>query len=79
MWLLVEKWGVSGLAVQSFPTSLHSALGLCLQGGGDDKGIQADDLGCLSPWWIVDSGAEEPGSKQGKSALVLTSYMLGLR
>ena len=36
------------------------------------------DLACLSPWWIVDSGAREPGSNQGKSALVLTPYMLGL-
>ena len=27
---------------------------------------------------VVDSGATEPGSKQGKSALVLTPHMLGL-
>lgn len=28
--------GLSGLAGRNFPTSLHSALGHCLQGGGGD-------------------------------------------
>ena len=37
MWLLVDGGVVSGLAGRSFPTSLHVALGGCLQGGGDDK------------------------------------------
>ena len=32
-----EVGGVSGLAGQSFPTSLCLALGHCLQGGGGDN------------------------------------------
>ena len=36
------------------------------------------DLGRLSPWWIVDSGARESGSKQEMSALVLTPYMFNV-
>ena len=59
--------------------SLNLALGGCLQGGGDDKESRWLPLAVhLSPWQIVDSGAREPGSKQGKSALVLTPCILGL-
>ena len=80
MWLLVEREGESvSLLVGAFPLA-------CLQPWDTVFWKEEEMIWnpgncpwlCPSPWQIVDSGAREPGSKQEKSALVLTPHMLGL-
>ena len=78
MWLLVAGGGSQWLCWSELSHQPAFGLGTLIAGRRMIREFVVGDLGCLSPWRIVDSGAREPGSEQGKSALVLITYVLGL-
>ena len=81
MWLLVdERLGESvALLVGAFPPACVGPWDAACREEEEEMIRSPGSCPLLSvSRWIVDSGAREPGSEDGKSASVLTPYMWGL-